>query len=105
MDRPMGRSRFFQDHPGRSFEANRWADEPPGGIKPSPGPKGPPSPNAGRGCELPANPDISVGESLVPSHVSENQFGVITTGGHKTLPYDVLVCFTREATPNSTASG
>jgi hypothetical protein len=27
----------------------------------------------------------------VPSRVSEIHVGVITTGGHKTLPYDVVV--------------
>jgi hypothetical protein len=29
----------------------------------------------------------TVGEGLVPTRVSEDQFGVITPGGHKTLPY------------------
>jgi hypothetical protein len=33
---------------------------------------------------------ILVGEGLVPSRVSGNHLGVITTGGHKILSYDVV---------------
>ena len=38
-------------------------------------------------------PDISLNPvvaGLVPARVSGNRLGVTTTGGHKTLPYDVV---------------
>ena len=39
----------------------------------------------------PKYPHISVGAGLVPSRVSGNHSGAITPGGHKILPYDVVV--------------
>jgi hypothetical protein len=45
----------------------------------------------GEGTKTPLYPHISVGEGLVPSRVSGSEVGVITTGGHKILPYDVVV--------------
>ena len=39
----------------------------------------------------PIYPHVSVGADLVSARVSRNDLGVITTGGHKILPYDVVV--------------
>jgi hypothetical protein len=44
----------------------------------------------GEGAKCPISPHVCVGEGLVPSWISGNDAGVTTTGGHKTLPYDVV---------------
>jgi hypothetical protein len=49
-----------------------------------------PLPMLGEGTKCPIYTHILVGADLVSARVSENQDGVVTTGGHKILTYTVV---------------